>query len=193
MENSKKSIIIFLIIVAIIAAGYYLFFVDRKTDEKQRTETKQEISESARITQELADKYQAVADWDEKLSYTLQAQERLLTGQPTLFKGYVDDIFERGEKTFVRFSSSFLSRTKYVLELECNRSIVDKILSEEVDPSRFFDEYIVVANIQEVSKPVLALKGSALSEDEVEIDIESPTLFTASGVCIDIAYVQFEW
>jgi len=193
MENSKKSIIIFLIIAGVIAASYYFFFVDRKTDKKQGAETKQEISESERVAQELADKYQAATDWDEKLSYTLQAQERLLTGRPALFRGYVDDIFERDGKTFVRFSSSFLSRIKYVLELECNRSIVDKILSEEADPSRFFDEHIVVANIQEVSKPVLALKGSALSEDEVEIDIESPTLFTASGVCIDIACVQFEW
>lgn len=193
MENSKKSIIIFLIIAGVIAASYYFFFVDRKTDKKQGAETKQEISESERVAQELADKYQAATDWDEKLSYTLQAQERLLTGRPALFRGYVDDIFKRDGKNFIRFSSSFLSSADYVLELECAQQVVDKIFAQKPDDEtslKFFDEYVVVANIQEVTKPVFALKGSTLSEDEVEIDVKSSELFIAKGTCVDIAYLS---
>jgi len=54
---------------------------------------------------------------------------------------------------------------------------------------KFFDEYAVVANIQEITKPVFALEGSALSEDEVEINIEPSNLFTGKGICVDIAYI----
>lgn len=162
----------------------------------QATE-QEEVSKGDVIVSELAAKYLATTGWEENLTYTLQAQERLITDKPTLFRGFVDDIFHRNGKTFVRFSSSIRSRVYYVLEVECSRSIVDMILTHvEIDRSylKFLDEYAVVANIQEVSKPVFALEGSALSggpdePDEFVIDIEPSDLFTARGTCIDIAYI----
>jgi len=192
MEN-KKKIIWFLIIVALVAGGYYLLFVNKQADKKEETK-QEEISKSDLITKELADKYQAITDWEENLTYTIQVQERLITGKPILFRGYVDDVFNRDGKTFIRFSSSFFSFSSvdYVLELECNKEILDKIFSEQQNKNdflMFFDEYAVIANIQEVSKPVFAIKGSALSEDEVEIDIESSDLFTAKGICLDVVYI----
>jgi len=190
MEN-KKKIIWFLIIVALVAGGYYLLFVNKQADKKEETK-QEEISKSDLITKELADKYQAITDWEENLTYTIQVQERLITGKPILFRGYVDDIFRRDGKTFIRFSSSFLSPVDYVLELECDQEVVDKLLAQKSEEKiflKFFDEYAVVANIQEITKPVFALEGSALSEDEVEINIESSNLFTGKGICVDIAYI----
>ncbi|MGI6348251.1 MAG: hypothetical protein ACOXZ1_03625 [Patescibacteria group bacterium] len=190
--TDNKKIITFLIIAAIIAGGYYFFFSDRNTENGQQTTEQEKVSKSDVIAKELGDRYQATTGWEENLNYTLQAQERLVTGKPTMFRGYIDDIFKQGDKNFIRFSSSFLSPIDYVLELECSQQIVDKIFAQKPDSKdflKFFDEYVIVANIQEVTKPVFALEGSALSEDEVEINIESSNLFTAKGTCIDVAYI----
>lgn len=101
-------------------------------------------------------------------------------------------MFRRDGKTFIRFSSSFLSPVDYVLELECSQQVIEKLFAQKPDDKtsfKFFDEYAIVANIQEITKPVFALEGSALSEDEVEINIESSNLFIAKGACVDIAYI----
>lgn len=191
MENSKK-VITFLVVAAIIVGGYYLFFSNKNAGENQQSTKQEKVSKGDIIAKELTDKYQAATGWEENLSYTLHAQERLITGKPTLFRGYVDDVFRRDGKIFIRFSSSFLSPVDYVLELECGQQVVDKLFAQKPDDKtsfKFFDEYAVVANIQEITKPVFALEGSALSEDEVEINIESSNLFTAKGVCVDIAYI----
>jgi hypothetical protein len=139
------------------------------------------------IVRELAAKHGAITGWEENLTYTLQAQERLVTGQPFLFRGSVDDVFLRHGKTFVRFSSFVPGY--FVLELECSRSIVDSILTQTSDS--FFDEWAVVGKIQDVSKPVVTLQASALSEEGAEIDIGAPELFIARGTCIDIAYIPY--
>ncbi len=191
MENSKK-VITLLVVAAIIVGGYYLFFSNKNADENQQSTKQEKVSKGDIVAKELVDKYQAATGWEKNLIYTLHAQERLITGKPTLFRGYVDDVFRRDGKTFIRFSSSFLSPVDYVLELECNQQVVEKLFAQKPDDKtsfKFFDEYAIVANIQEITKPVFALEGSALSEDEVEINIESSNLFTAKGGCVDIAYI----
>ena len=188
----KKKIILSLVIIILIIGSYYLLFVNNRTEKKEETTKQEEISKSDLIIKELTNKYQVTTSWEENLTYTLQAQERLITNKPILFRGNVDDVFSRDGKTFILFSSSYMSSADYVLELECNKQIVDKIFAEKEnnkDYLGFFDEYILIANIQEVSKPALALKGSVLSEDNVEINIESSKLFTAKGYCVDIAYI----
>ena len=190
--TANKKIITFLIITAIITGGYYFFFSNKNTEESTQTTKQEKVSKAYIIAKELADTYQATIGWEENLNYTLQAQERLITGKPTLFTGYVDDIFKLDGKNFIRFSSSFLSSADYVLELECAQQVVDKIFAQKPDSKdflKFFDEYAIVANIQEITKPVFALEGSAFSEDEVEINIESSNLFTAKGTCVDVAYI----
>jgi len=191
--NTKKNLFWFLIIAAIIIGGYYYLTVSKKTEKKEETVKQEEISKRDLVAKDLASKYQAVSAGEEELTYTLQAQERFVTGKPTLFTGaYVDDIFNRDGKIFVRFSSAWFSKNNYMLELECSREIVDKILGQKGanDFLDFDGEYIVVANIEEVTKPAFALDGSALSEDEVEIDIEPSELFIAKGICVDVSYIS---
>ena len=122
----------------------------------------EEISESEIIVKKLVDKYKAITDWEDNLTYTLEVQERLIINKPILFKVRVDDIFNRDEKVFVRFSSSFLSKFNYVLELECDQSIIDTILTQRLSDEiylRFLDEYAVIASIHEVIKPIFTLEG----------------------------------
>jgi hypothetical protein len=152
----------------------------------------EQVSKGDTVAKELADKYQATTGWEENLNYTLQAQERLMTGKPILFRCTVDDVFKRDGKTFIRFVSSYLSDVDYVLELECSQQVIDKFFSQESDStpySKWFDEYAVVATIQEVSRPVSVLKGHVYSEEEVEIDIGTSSLFIAKGTCVDIVYI----
>lgn len=194
MEKNKPLGVI-LIIATLLVGAYFIFFNNKKVAKDEQPTEQKKISNADRITKELADKYQALVADKEDITYTLQAQEKFITGKPTLFTyAYVDDIFKRDGKTFVSFSSSWLFDNDYTLELECNKEIVDKILGQ-TGGNNFIDfdgEYAVVANIQEVSKPAIALKGSALSEDEVDIDIESSGYFTAKGICIDVVYIPNE-
>ena len=149
------------------------------------------------VANQLAAKYGATTGWEEGLDYfafTLEAQERLVTGKPALFsRVMVSDVFLRDGRTFVRFfPSDFFSPVDYVLELECSRPIVELIVKQKSDDpnyGRYSDEYALVASVEEVSKAVIALTASALSKDEAEIEIYSSELLTASGSCIDIAYI----
>ena len=142
----------------------------------------------------LAAEYQATTGWEDDLVYTFQVQERLITGRPTLFKALVDDVFHRSGKTFVRFYDNSYSAlgSYFVFELECSRPLVDMILtrhSDEAGYTRFFEEYAVVADIQEVSKPVLGLYASPFSEYDAEVVVGTSDMFIVKGTCIDIAYI----
>ncbi|MBU2008511.1 MAG: hypothetical protein KJ624_01470 [Chloroflexi bacterium] len=175
----RFTVILMLLIVLVPLAGCGSSKVDTARQEK--------VTKGNEIAKELADKYQATTDWGENLTYTLQAQERLITGKPTLFRGdsYLDDVFNRDGITFIRFSIwDYASGFYCVLELECGRQILDKLFMQ-----KSYGEYVVVAKIQEVTKPIFALKGSALSDDEVVINIESSGLFIVKGTCVDIAYI----
>lgn len=194
MEETKK-IITFLVIVMvmIIVGGYYFFSSNRSTERSSQNEEQKKVSHGDIIAKELTEKYQATTGWEEDLNYTMQAQERLITGRPILFRGYIDDVFRKDNKSFVRFSSPSLSPVNYIFELECSQQVVNKILAQKLDSKdflNFFDEYAVVSVIQEVTKPVFALNGSVLSGGDVEINIGSSNLFTAKGTCIDVAYID---
>ena len=190
----KKNIWLLIIgVVIVIGSSYVLLSADKQT-EKEEAIKKEEILKEASVIKNLANKYQAIIiDEEEELIYTLQVQERFIVDKPVLFTGaYVDDIFNRDGKTFIRFSSPWVYYNEYLLELECNREIVDKILAQNGGNSfNYFDgEYVIVANIKEVFKPVFEIKGSTISEDEVEIDIDFSYLFIAKGICVDVIYIN---
>ena len=187
MENIKKIAPI-LIVLGLLWGGYQLFFVDNKQRGEINSEEEGQVSQGDMLANELAQQYQAISDWEEDIIYTFQAQEKLLAGIPVLFRGHVDDIFNRDGKTFIHFSPDFWSPTTYALELECEQRVVDKILGRATEESFLtsFDEFALIANIQEVSKPVFTLAGSGFSEDEIEVDISSSNLLTMKGNCVDI-------
>jgi hypothetical protein len=178
------------IVVAIVVVwgGYQLFFVNNKQEEGVKSEEESQVSQGDILANELAQQYQAISDWEEDIVYTFQAQEKLLAGVPILFRGHVDDIFNRDGKTLIHFSPDFWSPTTYALELECDERVVDIILEHAIEESFLtsFDEFALVATIQEVSKPAFALTGSGFSEDEIEVDISSSNLLTMKGSCVDI-------
>ena len=148
------------------------------------------------VIRDLAAPYQVTTDWwGEEFIFTLQAQERMVTGKPIVFRGSVDDVFQRNGSTYVRFSSSYLIRTDYIFELECSRSILNTVLTQAAEDNRRFREYAVVAKIVAVSKPIISLEPSALylGPDDIGalvIDIRpSNNFFIARGTCLDLAEI----
>lgn len=71
-----------------------------------------------------------------------------------------------------------------------DQAVKQLLVVERILTGKQFGPHVVVANIQVVSKAVIGLRASPLSEDEAEIEIyTSDTPFFARGTCIDIAYV----
>ena len=195
MEYKKGVIILILVVVLVIWGTHYFSSNQGAENDQQPTKQEEEVAQTDTSALQLAKAYQATIDWEENLTYTLQAQERLITGKPTLFKGYVDDIFRQDEKVFVRIASSFASPINYILELECSQTIVDKLFTHKPSDNafrKFFDDYAIVAIIKEVTRPTFTLEGSSLSDGDVSISIEPSNLFTAKGVCIDGVYLGEE-
>lgn len=189
---NNKWVSYLLMVAVILAGGYYYFNVYKKAKDTPSITKQEEMSKADIIAKNLADKYQATIDWEGDSKFTLQLQEHLITGKPTLFRGYIEDILGRDDKKFIRFSASYSYENSYTLELECNQEIADRFLEQARNVSYPDKGYALVANIQEVSKPTpTKMSGFVyLNEDDMGVDIESPEIFILKGVCIDIAHLE---
>jgi hypothetical protein len=193
----NKTQIVWIVIILITTwGGYRLLSSNDNPQHSITTEKQNKTSETPNAemrTHELAQRYGAITGWENKIVYTIHAQEILLNDSPVLFQGYLDDIFNRDGKTYVRFMSSHSSTVDYVLELECDRLIVDKFINGSTDENdssiKYFDEFAVIAKINEVSKPAFSLEGTAYAEDNIEIEIDSSTNFIVAGTCLDIVKI----
>lgn len=165
----------------VLAGGYYYFFVTKKVKDSLPITKQEELSRADLIAQNLANKYQATTDWEKDSKFTLQLQERLTTERPVLFEeGYIEDIFTSGDKKIIRFSIPYFYKNNYMLELECNQEIVDRILREQNTEDFYpYGGYAIVANIQEISKQTpLEMSGSVyLNENYLNINLESTDTF----------------
>lgn len=179
-----KKIIPFIIAALVLVGGYYIFFnikpVDKIEDIQQAI-----VSSGGNIINNIEDKYGAILGMEGKSNYTLQIQERLLSGKPVIFEVLINDVFKRDSKTYVQMSPSGPDHTNYLLELECNKSILDKLpLKSEYGFG--LERLFVVAKITDVSKPVLAITGSASDGGVINFDYGHSNIFIAKGSCIDI-------
>jgi hypothetical protein len=186
--NKKKVFWIFIIICII---GTWYFFTVKKSEEP-KDKTQKEVTEDQLLSADLIKKYGAINGLVGNLIYTAEMQDRLVNKGPVLLRGYIEDIFKKDKKTFIVFSSGLFSLTKYKLELEYNGEDLEKkfLFKNKKDYFKSFDEYFVVAEIKEVSRPAISLKGSIFSEDTVEIEIDLSNTFIGNGVCLDIVDIK---
>ena len=101
--------------------------------------------------------------------------------EPVFFDGHLEDIYSKDGIILMHFISRGLS-TDFEWELECDRAIVNEILSHSDENS---SRYAVVAKIKDVTKSVASLVGSVSTFDEV-LSIEPIDKFTAYGSCVEI-------
>ena len=189
-DRGYLGIWIIIIVLIIGAIGYYFNY--GQTQEVQDTSYQEEISESDLITSKLAKKYQAMTDWEEEIDYTIDAQKILSSGKTVLFTGQIDDVLIRDEKSYIRLSSSWISNTDYIAEFECDSKIINKFLDYQANNEtyKYVDEYGVVAVVDKVVKPTLALRSEIMDEDYSDITFEYPDIFIVKGVCLDIEFIS---
>lgn len=203
-EETKKILIGLLIIIIIGLGGYFGYWhYTKETSEKsegaEKTESQKEI-----VIKELAEKYNALTDWNKNIHYTIQLQDLLVNSdKPVLFTGSVDDIFIKDGQYYIRFITGGLwswefsgSQVYFVLKCDLNKVsvVIDRITKSDTDLHflRLFSEnYVVVAEIENVTKPILQISGySEYESEEVELEYEPSSTFIVTGTCIDFVYIE---
>lgn len=202
MKRKIKIIVILLIIGATVYFGYQYYkkgSLPEEAEEVQKTESQKEM-----VIRELAGKYDALVDWNKDIYYTIQLQDLLVNSdKPVLFTGSVDDIFKKDDQYYIRFITGGIwswefSGSQVYFVLKCDASKVSEIMKEiegkkaEDDLGTIylwgFGEYVVVAKIENVTKPILQISGYPVGSEEVELEYEPSSTFIATGTCIDFVF-----
>jgi hypothetical protein len=98
------------------------------------------------------------------------------------------------------------SETQVYFVLKCDSNKVSEIINRrsendtDFDSLRLFpDNYVVVAKIENVTKPILQISGYPVRSEEVELEYEEVELeykpadiFIATGTCIDFVYIEMD-
>ncbi len=198
MKEKIKKIVVLLIIGAVFYFGYQYYKKEtpREGEEAQKTESQKEI-----VIRELTEKYDALIDWNKDIYYTIQLQNLLVdSDKPVLFTADVDDIFIKDNQYYVRFITPAFwdwtfSESEVYFVLKCDSNKATELLSNEEAKDNLFSDnyYIVIAQIESVTKPILRITGySGYESEEVELEYEPSSVFIATGNCIDFVYIEEE-
>ncbi len=173
--------IIFSILAIILAYYYYNYSFNA---ESNKTEEIQKSKEDILI-EELADKHEAIIDWDNDIKYTTQLQ-KIITNKTIVFNGVVKDIFKNNKKNIIRWDVfSYNVSHDYLIDLECNDDIIKRLQDREEDT------YIVVASIKEVGKPIWKLYSDIFYDENIaNAYIEDYDMFFLKGSCVDVIYFE---
>ncbi len=187
-EKTKKTLIILLIIIGIISYFGYQYYKKEAPDEVVNTEKIE--SQKEIIIKELAEKYDALVGWNKDIRYTIQLQELLVnSNKPVLFTGYVDDVFRKDDQYYIRFRTDWdwwISENQVYFVLKCDSDKVLEVINKRVK----YDNYVVVAEIENVTKPILQISSYPVGSEEVELEYEPSSTFIATGTCIDFVYIE---
>lgn len=187
-----KHFIVILVAITMGMSGYFVYdYFQDKAKEKARIENLQKELEARHIAvARMASKYNAVNDWEERLSkgdvknrkklLTIDIENVWLIDRPILFKGRIKDVSNLDATNYLMtleglgiFSGGSTITRKLTLSLNCQKSMIDSFLRANKD--RSFDTVAVIAKINKI------VPGSRKTEeyDEQEIKI-------GIGHCLDI-------
>ncbi len=186
----NNKIIIAIVAIILLAGGYYLLFSSSGSNNVQPTE--REINEVTKdkIVLDFIEQYESNLISDGELTYTFQLEDELIKkGNPIIFTSGVDDIFREDGEFYIRFAPTMFDfstpRIFYTLS-GCSERITE-IVSRE---ATFFDGYVVVARITSIEKPLLSINGYGYGGDEVELEYSPSDTFLATGICLDLVYIE---
>lgn len=185
---SSKAITFWVIVIAVV--GIYFWVSNDESKESAESETPQAESKRDQVLRAFAEEYKTNTQTDSaNLKYSLQLEDALITpGKPIVFTGNLDDIFREDGVMYMRFSPSwgdFLGPQIFYTLNKCE----DKILEILTNKESLWGEYVVVANISDVEKPIARIVGSAYGE-EVELELAESMTFVANGSCLDLVYIE---
>jgi hypothetical protein len=150
---------------------------------------------------ELADKYNAVVDWNKPLNkilnlmspiFTVEVEDALLRNdnRPVLFLARVEDIKRKEDKYLVSFlmdDSALEYWSTINVALDCSDEQVRKIMQQQYD--REWENFAVIAEIQKVRKVEFNLKAEGdFEEPKIRVDT-TDSVFIVSGKCLDLLFV----
>jgi len=177
---------------------------NRNKAGKQDTESAKKIQLAPQV-QELCSKYNAVADWKQRIgkkgfgehTYTIEIEDALIRteGRPILFTYPVYDIVRESDKYLVYFSVGstmesifhavasgldfFLSCDVHFV-LDCTSDQVKQIINHPAG------RYAVIAQISEVEKIRFELSSGESGE---KVHVETSDVFMAKGKCLELLLV----
>ncbi len=185
-----KNVTIFIIVVLVVVGYFWLSSNEgkkpvTKTEEKSQTEQKKDA-----IIMSLAQKYSVNKDIPKDLVYSYQLEDALIKpNKPVIFTAELSDIFRKDGKLFGRFSPSIFDYAEPSIIYTLS-GCEDKLLAVNPKTRDLWGEYIVVAKISDIVKPLTKIRASAVSEEEAELELSGPENFMATGTCLDFEYVE---
>ena len=188
----NNKLIIGVVAVVVVVGGYYWYISNEKTNAPKAAQTEESQDDKIKkVVQGFVEKYQPNTEIKSDLQYTYQLEDALVkSGKPVVFTATVDDIFRKNGETYIRFAPSFFDydtqRIFYTLNGCADK--VDQIAAVKKD---IFGEYVVVAKITSIEKPVARVDGTASGDNgDVELELSEPQTFMATGSCLDLQYVS---
>ncbi|MFA5355582.1 MAG: hypothetical protein WC302_02560 [Candidatus Paceibacterota bacterium] len=188
IERNKKILIISIIIIIIGYFGYQSLSKNT-SDENNVSEQK---TEKEIVVEGLASKYNALTNWDEDISYTLQLQELVESDDLVLFTGYIDDVFKENDQYFISFITDYFiyPQIRFVLKVDPERvSQALEVIEEDPLYLQIFGGYAVVADVSEIKKINLQISGYPSGTEDVSIECDPSKIYVATGDCIDFVYI----
>jgi len=200
-----------------ITISIFLLFIliscnnsDKKTIENDKSTILKE-DEKANIISMLESKYSAITDWEKifktTIVFTANLEKILVNSdnKPIIFVSQLADIKNQNGKHFMQFQQGSIFSLLYY-----NSYLKNIIFVLECDPSQFKNEiekfdkensnkvlysfqkgaFVVVAKIQSVNKTIYKVEVNPISDEEAELQIELPDMFIATGVCLDLVYIE---
>ena len=178
-----------------ISIAVYLYNASVQNAEREnakKTERERIKRERSATIAQLVKDTNAITDWDKRLSkgqiyrsgpiFTVELEQLWMSGRPILFLGAIDDIktFDTNAYTVVLSMSSissFMFDTQLRLSLQCNRSVIDPLLSS--NPELIASDVAVIANVtairaENVENPEGANQAARIGE----------------GSCLHVLYVD---
>lgn len=169
---------------------------DRASDrrEKRETEREQQRTRCAQLTQEFAESWNADASWKKRFdrrkgrlfSLDLQRAMRGPAGR-IAFSSELVDVEQRGELFVVTLRLDyFYGLSGLGFRLHATPDQVRKLTNGPRGSFLSGPNYLVVAVIDSVKRVAFHVNGYSISDEELELEVESGETFIASGTCIAI-------
>lgn len=191
MNEKNKKILIISIIIIIIG-----FFVYQNLNKGIPDEIAQEKDSRDIAIKGFVNKYNALIDWDDEISSTLQLQELVESDKILLFTGYIDDIFKEEDQYFISFITDYYiyPQIKFVLKTDSERiKEATELIKKDPLNLGFFGEYIVVADVSDIKKINFEISGHSVGPEEVSIECDPARNYVATGDCIDFTYIPYDF
>ncbi|MDH4317119.1 MAG: hypothetical protein OEV64_01895 [Desulfobulbaceae bacterium] len=203
-EFKHKNIAFFTILV-LIGTLFYSFSCGPSYEEQQakkEIESDELIKKKEKIIMQLVQKHNAVNFPPKKLSsnaytYELQQYFKLLTQEPIMFEGSLEDIEQDGDEIIIEFLCPvgryyFLNKKAIRFKLSISGSSIGQFLNEKRKdtsflPSRYLHrpDYYVVAKIDNIKSYRLYEFDGKDNGDNVELSVDVIKNHVATGNFIE--------